>query len=108
MNFLDKKNCVPCRGGIPPLTKDEIKVYLSEVNHWEVVDSHHLKKVFEFPDFKSTLFLVNKISDLAELENHHPNICFTWGRVEITIWTHKINGLHENDFILASKIDSLL
>ena len=107
MNDLINKNCVPCQGGIPPLSEGEIKHYLSKIKNWQVIDDHHLEKTFVFPDFKSALSLVNKVGELAEQENHHPNICFTWGKVDITIWTHKINGLHENDFIMASKIDEL-
>ena len=107
MNDLINKNCVPCQGGIPPLTAEEIKHYLHKVKDWHVIDNHHLEKTFVFPNFKSALSFVNKVGELAEQEMHHPNICFTWGKVDITIWTHKINGLHDNDFIMASKFDEL-
>lgn len=107
MSDLINKNCVPCRGGIPPLNKDEINVFLGDIQDWKVIDNHHILKTFSFPDFISALSFVNKVGTLAEKEAHHPNICFTWGSVEISIWTHKINGLHENDFILAFKIEEL-
>ena len=108
MSNLSKKKCTPCKGGIPPLEDKEIDQHLAKLNSWQVVDMHHLLKIFLFPDFKSALAFVNQVGEIAEDENHHPNINFTWGKVEISIWTHKINGLHENDFILASKIDAIL
>ena len=109
MAELSKKSCVPCRAGAPKLKKEEIENYLTDLEKdWKVVDNHHLYKKFNFPDFISTLNFVNKIGEIAEEEGHHPNICFTWGIVEVKIWTHKIDGLHENDFILAAKIDKLV
>lgn len=107
MNALINKNCVPCQGGMPSLKEGDIKKYLSELTDWHDVENHHIEKTFLFPDFKTALSFVNEVGALAELEGHHPNISFTWGKVEISIWTHKINGLHENDFILASKVDAL-
>jgi len=107
MNDLTNKKCVPCQGGVPSLTEVKINNYLRKVKEWSVIDNHHLEKSFTFIDFKSSLSFVNKVGELAEQENHHPDICFTWGKVVITIWTHKINGIHENDFILASKIDKI-
>lgn len=108
MSNLSKKKCTPCKGGVPPLEEKEINQYLSKLNAWQVVGLHHLSKIFSFPDFKSALAFVNQIGEITEEENHHPIINFTWGKVEISIWTHKINGLHENDFILASKIDTII
>ncbi len=107
MNELVKKKCTPLQEGTPPFTKEEVESYLSKIKGWHVYENHHIKKLFPFPDFRSALSFINKIGELAEQENHHPNICFTWGRVEVIIWTHEINGLHENDFILASKTDEL-
>jgi len=107
MSNLSKKKCTPCRGGIPPLAEGEINQHLTRLKGWSVVDNHHLLKVLTFPDFKSALAFVNQVGEIAEEENHHPNINFTWGKVEISIWTHKIDGLHENDFILAAKIDTI-
>lgn len=107
MNDLINKNCVPCRGGIPPLKQKEISKFLSDIRDWQVVDNHHLEKIFLFEDFVTALSFVNKVGAIAEEEGHHPNINFTWGKVTLSIWTHKIDGLHENDFILASKVDRL-
>lgn len=108
MTSLSQKKCIPCTGGIPPLTEDEIKLYLKQLrSHWEIKDNHHLFKNFSFPDFKTALDFTNQVGQIAENENHHPDIYLAWGKVEITIWTHKINGLTESDFILASKIETL-
>ncbi|MFT5749295.1 MAG: 4a-hydroxytetrahydrobiopterin dehydratase [Ancylomarina sp.] len=108
MDNLSKKKCAPCRVGIQKLTGDEAKVFLADLNDWLLVEDHHIKKTFKFPDFKYALQFVNQVGEIAEEENHHPNINFTWGKVEISIWTHEIDGLHENDFILAAKIDEIL
>lgn len=107
MNELASKDCVPCRGGVPPLGRDEVEKLMDQVQGWEVVNDHHLRKEFKFDDFKETLGFVNRVGGLAEEQWHHPDINFGWGRAEITIWTHKINGLTESDFILAAKIDRL-
>ena len=108
MADLASRECVPCRGGVPPMSRDEIKKFLSELQAWEVVREHHLRKVYEFKNFREALAFVNRVGELAEEQGHHPDICFGWGRVEITIWTHKIDGLTESDFILAAKIDKIL
>lgn len=107
MSELASRECVPCRGGVPPLKGDEIQNFLGEVNGWTVVEEHHLSKVYKQRDFKESLAFVNRVGELAEQQGHHPDICFGWGRVEVTIWTHKIDGLTESDFILAAKIDTL-
>jgi 4a-hydroxytetrahydrobiopterin dehydratase len=107
MSSLAEKTCVPCRGGVPPLKGEELRKLARQVEGWEVVNEHHLKKVFKFPDFRSALAFVNKVGDLAEEQGHHPDIYLSWGKAEITIWTHKIDGLTESDFILAAKIDKL-
>jgi len=107
MNELSSKQCVPCRGGVPPLEGDEISKLLQQLQGWEVVNDHHLKKSFRFADFRESLSFVNRVGALAEEQGHHPDICFGWGKAEITIWTHKIDGLTESDFILAAKIDEL-
>ncbi|MGI8917521.1 MAG: 4a-hydroxytetrahydrobiopterin dehydratase [Pyrinomonadaceae bacterium] len=107
MSELASRACVPCRGGVPPLKGEEITNLLGELNGWSVVSEHHLSKVFKQRDFKEALAFVNRVGELAEEQGHHPDICFGWGRVEITIWTHKIDGLTESDFILAAKIDRL-
>jgi len=107
MSELSSKQCVPCRGGVPPLTADEIKPLLNQLQGWEVVDEHHLRKVYRFSNFREALGYVDKVGELAEEQGHHPDICFGWGQAEIKIWTHKINGLTESDFILAAKVDEI-
>jgi len=105
MAKLAEKTCVPCRGGVPPLTAEEILPLHAEVQQWAVINSHHLEREFKFPDFKAALEFVNKAGAIAEEQGHHPDIYLAWGKVRITIWTHKIEGLTESDFILAAKID---
>jgi 4a-hydroxytetrahydrobiopterin dehydratase len=109
---LSKKKCVPCEGGIPPFNYDEIHKYLKKVDGWDVKkndqDNYFLTKEFKFKDFKNSQNFINKVSDISENENHHPDINFGWGYAKITIFTHAINGLAESDFILASKIDKII
>lgn len=107
MADLASRECVPCRGGVPPMSGDEIEKFIGELQGWEVEGSHHLRKVYEFKNFREALSFVNRVGELSEEQGHHPDICFGWGRAEITIWTHKIDGLTESDFILAAKIDRL-
>ncbi len=108
MSDLATKTCVPCRGGIPPLGSQEIQGFLQQLgNNWQVIAEHHLQKDFIFPDFKSALAFTNSVGAIAEEQGHHPDISLAWGKVGITLWTHKIDGLHESDFILAAKIDKL-
>jgi len=107
MPDLASKTCVPCRGGVPPLAGKELADLSKEVPQWSVVNGHHITRAFKFPDFKQALAFVNKVGDLAEQQGHHPDIFFTWGKAEVTTWTHSINGLTESDFILAAKIDKL-
>ena len=108
MSALASKACVPCQGGVPPLTGGEIRSLQRQLGGaWKVVDDHHLEKEFKFSDFKTALQFTNKIGNLAEAEGHHPDIALSWGKVGITLWTHTINGLCESDFILAAKIDKL-
>jgi 4a-hydroxytetrahydrobiopterin dehydratase len=107
MNDLASRECVPCRGGVPPLGQGEIDNLLRELVGWEVVEGHHLRKIFGFKDFREALSFVNRVGELAEAEGHHPDITFGWGRAEVSIWTHKIDGLTESDFILAAKIDKV-
>ena len=107
MSELANRECVPCRGGVPPLKGDEIQRLVDEIKEWTVVEEHHLQKVYKHRAFTESLACVNRVGELAEQQGHHPDICFGWGRVEITIWTHKIDGLTESDFILAAKIDAL-
>lgn len=104
---LAEKHCVPCRGGVPPLKGAELSSFASQLPEWKVVDGHHLFRSFSFPDFKTALNFVNRAGAVAEEEGHHPNLLLTWGRVDVTTYTHKIEGLTESDFILAAKIDRL-
>ena len=105
---LTAKECVPCRGGVPPLAGDELARLSRQLGHeWQVVADHHLEKDFSFPDFKTALAFTNRVGALAESEGHHPDLSLAWGKVRITIWTHKIDGLTESDFILAAKIEQL-
>ena len=107
MSDLAKRECIPCRGGVPPLGGAEIGELLKELDGWEVVKEHHLLKSYTFKDFREALAFVNRVGQLSEEQGHHPDICFGWGHCEVTIWTHKIDGLTESDFILAAKIDAL-
>jgi 4a-hydroxytetrahydrobiopterin dehydratase len=107
MSDLASKTCVPCKGGVPPLAGAELAQLVKEVPDWQVVDGHHLTRSFKFPNFLQALAFVNKVGEIAEGQGHHPDILLTWGKAEITTWTHKINGLTESDFILAAKIDRL-
>ena len=107
MSELAAKTCVPCHGGVPPLKGEDLSQLQKQVDGWNIIEEHHIMKTFEFPDFRGALTFVNRVGELAEEQGHHPDISFTWGKVEITTWTHKINGLTESDFILAAKIDHL-
>lgn len=107
MSDLAMRECVPCRGGVPPLEAGRIAELLAELDGWEVIAEHHLRKSYKPADFRAAQEFVNRVGDLAEAQGHHPDICFGWGHCEITIWTHKIDGLTESDFVLAAKIDRL-
>ncbi len=104
---LTQKKCVPCSGDIPALKRPAIEVLQKDVPRWNVVKAHHLQREFKFPDFKQALEFVNRVGVIAEQEGHHPDLLLSWGKVDVSIWTHKINGLTESDFILAAKIDQL-
>lgn len=107
MTQLAEKTCVPCKGGTPPLKGAELQQFSHQLPNWKVVDEHHITRTFTFPDFQKALDFVNRVGAIAEEQGHHPDILLTWGKVEITIWTHKVQGLTESDFILAAKIDRL-
>lgn len=108
MTALNARQCTPCQGGIPPMEKEEAEKYLAETPGWILEDDGtRIKRTFKFDDYASTLDFVKQVADLAEQENHHPDIFFGYGVCEIEIQTHKIHGLHENDFILASKINQI-
>ena len=106
-NLADKA-CIPCRGGIPPLEVAAAKQFLSQAPSWTLMDdAHRIERTFRFPDFKGAIAFVNKVGELAEAEGHHPDIHFGWGYATVSMHTHKIKGLHENDFIMAAKINRL-
>jgi len=107
MTSLATKTCVPCRGGVPPLKGNELESLHQQVPQWKVVNQHHITRTFTFPDFKQALDFVNRVGAVAEAQGHHPDILLAWGKAEITLWTHKIDGLTESDFIMAAKIDRL-
>ena len=106
-SVLASQHCVPCRGGVPPLGEEAIASILPQVPGWSVAGAHHLERTFTFADFKQALDFVNRIGEVAEAEGHHPDLELGWGRVSVKIYTHKINGLTESDFILAAKISRL-
>ncbi|GIW67058.1 MAG: putative pterin-4-alpha-carbinolamine dehydratase [Candidatus Parcubacteria bacterium] len=109
---LHKIHCIPCEGGIPALSDEEEEKYIKEVAGWELIrekgEPHKIRKKFEFKNFKEAMKFVNKVAEIAEEEGHHPDIHIFYNKVEIELWTHAINGLHKNDFILAAKIDKIL
>lgn len=104
---LAQKSCVPCRGGVDPLKGESLERYAALLEGWSVIAEHHLEKSYGFPDFAQALGFVNRVGEVAEAEGHHPDVHLAWGRVKVEIWTHKIDGLTESDFILAAKIDAL-
>ena len=107
-SILAKKDCIPCKGGVPPLKGAELTALGVQLGHdWKIVDEHHLEKTFSFPDFQTALDFTVKIGAIAEQEGHHPDIALAWGNVGVTVWTHKINGLTESDFVLAAKVEKI-
>lgn len=108
MPELARKRCIPCSGGTPPLRKEEIERLQSQLSpEWNVVEEHHIEREFTFKDFREALNFTDSVGEIAENEGHHPDIYLAWGKVGIKIWTHKIDGLTESDFILAAKIEEL-
>lgn len=108
VSSLATEKCVPCRGGVPPLKGEELRALERELGGgWRIIDEHHLEKEFRFHDFAQALAFTNRIGALAEEEGHHPDIHLAWGKVRVTIWTHKIDGLTRSDFVLAAKFDSV-
>ena len=107
MADLASKTCVPCRGGTPPLEGEPLEELSRQLPGWDVVEEHHLRREFRFANFREALDFVNRVGELAEEQAHHPDVDFGWGRAGITIFTHKIDGLTESDFVLAAKVDRL-
>ena len=106
---LTEKKCIPCEGGIPPLSNEEIEPLMNEIDeNWACLHEHHIERDFQFPDFVSALQFVNDAGEICEQEAHHADFQLSWGKVKVMIWTHKIDGLTESDFILAAKIDKIL
>lgn len=106
MSKLANMECVPCKGGVPPLKGDTLTELLEKLGGgWRVVDGHHLEKEYRFRDFREALAFTNRVGELAEAQGHHPDIYLAWGEVRLSIWTHKIDGLTESDFIFAAKAD---
>jgi 4a-hydroxytetrahydrobiopterin dehydratase len=105
---LATQNCIACRVDTPALTAKEAQELQQELSsRWQIIDNHHLTAEYRFADFRMGLNFVRQIADLADAEDHHPDVFLTWGRVVLTVWTHQINALTRNDFILAAKIDQL-
>ena len=110
MSELVQSSCVPCRGGVPPLTREEVQALLPEVPGWRVTEAAgipRLEREFTFPNFREAIGFAVRVGELAEAQGHHPDLHVGWGRVRVETWTHKIHGLHRNDFVLAAKIDAL-
>lgn len=106
---LANKSCIPCQGGVPSLTTQEVEKLLQELGSgWVLNDTGHLYKEYPLGGFMGPMSFANKIADIAEKEGHHPDLKISWGTCTVEIWTHKINGLTESDFILAAKIETLL
>jgi 4a-hydroxytetrahydrobiopterin dehydratase len=109
MAALAEKECVPCKGGTPALKGEELARMAAELGGgWKVVEEHHLEREFAFQNFREALDFTNQIGELAEAQGHHPDIYLAWGKVKVTVWTHKVDGLTENDFVFAAKVSRLL
>lgn len=107
MTELASKTCVPCKGDTPPLRGEEIESLRRQIPEWEVVEDHHLKRTFRFKNFREALGFVNEVGRIAEEQGHHPDVGFGWGYAEVTVWTHKIDGLTESDFVFAAKVERI-
>ncbi len=109
MSELAEGTCIPCRGGVPPLKGEELDALQEKLgNGWQIINEHHLEKEYIFADFRQALDFTVKVGEVAENQGHHPDIYLAWGKVKLTIWTHKIDGLTESDFILGAKVDQRL
>ncbi len=109
MSVLAQETCIPCRDGVPPLKGEELDALQEKLgNGWQIINEHHLEKEYIFADFIQALDFTVKVGEVAENQGHHPDIYLAWGKVKLTIWTHKIDGLTESDFILAAKADQEL
>lgn len=108
MDKLTDKKCVPCEGGLDPMTRADFEVYLEQVDKWTIREDKFIEREFQFKNFVEAMAWVNKVGEIAEEEGHHPDIYIHgWNKVKITLWTHAIGGLSINDFVLATKIDRI-
>ena len=108
MSDLAQKECMACNGGVPPLKGNDLARLAQELGHeWKVVNEHHLEREYKFENFRQALDFTNKVGELAEQQNHHPDIYLAWGKVKLTLWTHKIDGLTESDFVFAAKVNQV-
>ncbi len=106
MSELAGRECIPCKGGVPPLKGEELRTIHEELGHdWQVVDGHHLEKEYKFKNFQEALDFTSRVGEVAEAQGHHPDIYLSWGKVKLAVWTHKIDGLTESDFVFAAKAD---
>jgi len=109
MSELAEKQCIPCKGDVPPLKGRDLTLLLGQLRKgWSCINEHHLYKKYDFPNFRQALHFTNRIGELAEQQGHHPDIYLAWGKVILTVWTHKIDGLTESDFVFAAKADQEL
>jgi len=108
MGDLADEPCLPCRGGVPPLAGADLDAHAARLGGgWQVVDGHHVEKEFRFKNFKEALAFTNRVGELAESVNHHPDLHLAWGRVGVTVWTHKVDGLTPTDFVFAARVERL-
>ena len=108
MTELAKRQCIPCQGGVPPLTAAEVAPLKEQLDQaWQVIDNHHLQNNYTFKNFAEALDYVNRVGSVAESQGHHPDLYLAWGKVGVKLWTHKIDGLTESDFIFAAKCDQV-
>jgi len=109
MTELAARTCVPCRGGVPPLRGTDLQELCEQLgNDWALVDEHHLEKEYRFRGFRPALEFVKRVGEMSEAQGHHGDIFLAWGKVRLSVWTHKIDGLTESDFVWAAKADALL
>jgi 4a-hydroxytetrahydrobiopterin dehydratase len=108
MSALAEKECVPCKGGAQPLKGNDLATLARQLGEgWRVVDEHHLEREYKFKDFREALDFTNQVGELAEAQQHHPDIYLAWGKVKLILWTHTIAGLSESDFVFAAKVNEL-
>jgi 4a-hydroxytetrahydrobiopterin dehydratase len=107
MSGLADRTCAPCGGDVPALEGTKLEELHRQVPDWDIVEGHHLRRKFRFANFMEALDFVKRVGEIAEVQGHHPDMCFGWGYAQVTVFTHAVDGLTENDFILAAKVDRL-